>query len=436
MGLFDTDASSTPSATDASGLPSGLLDPSLQKYIANQTLLGAAQGLLNASGPSPVKQSPLGVLAGGAVGGAQAGQNALPDALKLQNTLLQRRGAQAIYSSLRSSGLPDGVARAAALNPDVLKAVAPDLAPKLQDIGADPVTGQHTFARYNPLTNTMQPVNSGGVSPQIAGAVSTSQLPTTTPATPPQANALPQPISGAVPKPSAPDAPVNETPTVDYTAPTPSLATFQSAVAQGVKGQNLYQYLPATMRAPVQAMIEGREPTPTGQSMRSPMAVALVSAATSIDPNFNAANWNTRLQMRQQYASSQNNTAGGQINAGNTALEHLGDLTDAIKQLPDNYGSGIPGVSYGVNKVTNLASEGSGNQTSQAVQRLDAVRNLYVGERSKFYKAAKRRTQIKRPVQNFSIPQRANKNCSPQQIRKRMLFVPKVARSKTLGATR
>src|SRR5512139_1703833 len=65
---------------------------------------------------------------------------------------------QATYGALVSAGVPDAVARAASLNPEILKTIAPayfDTAPKLQETGTNPFTGQKTFGLYKPNMQTL-----------------------------------------------------------------------------------------------------------------------------------------------------------------------------------------------------------------------------------------------------------------------------------------
>src|SRR5512139_3507213 len=79
----------------------------------------------------------------------------------LANSIAQMRQgdqAQASYGALVASGVPDAIARAAALNPEILKTIAPayfDTAPKLQETGTNPFTGQKTFGLYKPNTQTL-----------------------------------------------------------------------------------------------------------------------------------------------------------------------------------------------------------------------------------------------------------------------------------------
>ncbi len=82
---------------------------------------------------------------------------------------MQQQQARATFQALVSSGVPASHAMAAALNPDILKTIAPayfDTKPTLQETGTDPITGQKSFSQYRPAQGTLTPIGSAGGQPQ------------------------------------------------------------------------------------------------------------------------------------------------------------------------------------------------------------------------------------------------------------------------------
>ncbi len=81
----------------------------------------------------------------------------------------------------------------------------------------------------------------------------------------------------------------------------------------------------------VQAMIEGRQPFPGAFALKSPQIQSWIRDAATIDPNFDAANWQQRVATRKNYL------AGGkqfqELQALNTVGGHLKDLMETADKL-------------------------------------------------------------------------------------------------------
>jgi hypothetical protein len=200
-----------------------------------------------------------------------------------QQLQMQQQALNSSYEALRASGVPDGVARAAALNPEILKTIAPayfDTAPKLQETGTDPLTGQKSFATYKPNNpSVLTPVNGG----QQAG-----------------------------------------------TPGSPGLADFSKAIQNGVTGEALYDYVPPQMRNDVRGMVEGRQQPPTGAAMRSPQTMALIDMAHSIDPTFDSGTWGARFASQKDFSSGKSSEM---VRAANQTMHHVGALLDSMEKL-------------------------------------------------------------------------------------------------------
>lgn len=238
----------------------------------------------------------------------------------------------ATYQALIKSGVPDATARAAALNPEILKTVAGayfDTAPKLTESGQDPITGQKNFVWAQPSKMQITPATPAGQAGSQGG----------------------------------------------------NLASFGDAVKNGVQGETLYDFLPAAMKNTVKAMIEGRMPPPSTVAMRSPATLAMINAANAIDPTFDATTWRSRNTFNTQLGSAQPNSVGGQKTLMTTALGHLGELADAAAALDNSSGGGIAPLGNAVNAVKNRIS------TTQAakVNRLNETADRFAGEVGKLY---------------------------------------------------
>ncbi len=196
-----------------------------------------------------------------AMRGAANGQRTDPQGM-------QQQQARATYQALVASGVPQSHAMAAALNPDILKTIAPayfDTKPELKETATDPLTGEKKFSVYDSARRTLTPVG--------------------------QPNAA-NPSGGG-------------------------LGALNQAIQAGVRGEELYKHLPPALAPTVKAMIEGRQPIPSTQGMRSPAILAMIDAAHAIDPTFDATSW-------QQRVAGQKDFAGGGKEAA-VALRRVGE---------------------------------------------------------------------------------------------------------------
>jgi hypothetical protein len=131
----------------------------------------------NAFGPPPPQPSfgdligsnqnaILGYLAGALQGGnlGQSIGRGLQGWQQGQQTDLQRQAPGAIWRALMAGGVPDATAQAAALNPEVMRAIAPRYVQKLPTFGVigHDQFGQRRFGFIDPFTRTTQPVDGQG----------------------------------------------------------------------------------------------------------------------------------------------------------------------------------------------------------------------------------------------------------------------------------
>lgn len=105
----------------------------------------------------------------------------------------------------------------------------------------------------------------------------------------------------------------------------------------------------------VKALAEGRMQFPAGFALKSPYWQSMISAVSQYDPNFDAVNYNARAATRKSFVAGQDAT---NITALNTALSHLGKLSDAYGAL-DN--TDYPWLNTAINATGNAF----GNQNIQ-----------------------------------------------------------------------
>ena len=107
--------------------------------------------------------------------------------------------------------------------------------------------------------------------------------------------------------------------------------------------------------AQVKAIIEGRAPYPTGMLLKTPYGQRLAQYVTQADPTFEQGNATARVAARKDFETGGPNGVAGTITAGNTAIQHLGQLSDIVEKL-GNADSGIPGNNSTTRPRTQSAS--------------------------------------------------------------------------------
>jgi hypothetical protein len=138
-------------------------------------------------------------------------------------------------------------------------------------------------------------------------------------------------------------------------------------------GDDYLATLPAPLAGQVKALAEGRRAFPTGSALRSPQVQELVAAATQYDPTLDAANAATRVATRKDFTSGK---AAQNITAMNTALGHLGSLSNAAAKLENR--------SFPLwNTVANMAEQATGDPR---VKNFTLARNAVSNELMKVFR--------------------------------------------------
>lgn len=341
------------------GVPFPIMGQQAQQQPDPSQLPAASQPT---QGVMPQQPQGLGPLLGGgqSSGGLFGGiQNKLRDMAGTLNPQIgqlnmQKQALNSSYQALVNSGVPEATARAAALNPEILKTIAPtyfDTAPKLQETGTDPLTGQKSFSIYR----------AGGGNPSLT------------------------PVGGGL---------------AGGSASGPGLADFSKAIQNGVTGEALYDYVPPQMRNVVKGMVEGRQQPPTGAAMRSPQTMALIDMAHSIDPTFDSGTWGARFASQKDFSSGKSSEM---VRAANQTMHHVGALLDSM----DNLKNGSYPIANAAGNLWNTKVLGKG-----AVTEFLPNAHAVAEEMSKVFKGANLSDAEVRQWE-----QSLNENMSPEQQR-------------------
>jgi len=298
---------------------------------------GAARGAL-----ANLQNGPLGLIAGALAGGLGMGQGSPQD--------IARQNQQAQYQAFIGAGLSPQNAMLAVLNPEAGKTLINEALTNKQEYGVisdDPLAGK----KYGFINKYDQTINGRPIGSQDA----TSQM--------------------------------------------MGLDGLQRAQQAGVTGDQLYEYLPKSMAPVVKAMIEGRQPLPSTTAMRSPATLALIDAAHSIDPNFDATVWKSRNEAGPDWTKGKSSEM---VRSANQTLAHVGSLMDAMDDLKNTRYPIVNAIGNTVSEQMGAGEQGSFRTNAHAVAE----------EMSKVFKGANLSdSEIRHWEQNLS------ENMSPAQQR-------------------
>lgn len=297
--------------------------------------------------------------------GLSRGMQAAIPAMHAQNQLalqqyqiaLQQQNMKATFAALQKMGAsPEEALAAAAGNQDIMKAVvAKYVEPAGQWVQGptDQFGGTHPGV-FNPRSQTFTPA---------------SQLPL-----------------GAITQGAGPGA------QSDGSQAGPAGSSFfakgVTAVDSDLVGDDYLKQFSPEVRAAVLNYIDGKT-MPSGYSR--PGFVQTVKAiaqkySNDIGQPADDTTFVARRQMRNQLSSANPSSIGGQLNAGNTAMDHLADVSDAAVAL-NNYPGEVPGfgsVAPLAHAENALRGWFSGTQSPKVKALMDAAQH-YGQEITKFY---------------------------------------------------
>jgi hypothetical protein len=185
-----------------------------------------------------------------------------------------------------------------------------------------------------------------------------------------------------------------------YTPPAAAAQTAQSPL--DLHGKEFIQTLDPRIQSQVTAIVEGRAPYPTGMLLKTPYGQQLAAYVTQADPSFESGNATARIAARKEFESGGPNSVAGTITAGNAAIQHLGELSDAAEKLNN---TSIPMI----NSVANVFSAGAGHPQ---VTNFNNIVARFGEEATKFYRGiGGSEADVQRDISNL------NPNMSPDQLR-------------------
>jgi hypothetical protein len=310
--------------TNNAGQPGGLLGnlvPPPQDQQAQPQMppafAGAGPGAASSQGGGGfgnfLSSNPLMLMAlGGGIAQGGIGRGltaAVPAAQYEQQQQKQQLSQGATYQALRKAGMPDGVAQAAALNPEMLKTIAPEYFGGFKVVQTgESALGNKTFMMQGP----------GGKLIPLPGAAGGGSEPTSADGTP-------------------------------------------------LMGQEYMDYLKKTDptgAAGVEGLLSGHI-TAAGRNLQK-----LIPLASRVDKNFDMNVFTQRKNLAAEAGKATPNTFGGQRNSGNTAIAHLATIADRIKELGNVDIGAFPTISGWINWAR---QEGTSEQKSKANALNDAI---------------------------------------------------------------
>jgi hypothetical protein len=140
----------------------------------------------------------------------------------------------------------------------------------------------------------------------------------------------------------------------------------------------------------VQAVAEGRV-SPASLSSRGPMAGPIMRAVTQYDPSFDAGDTESRFATRKNFSSG---NIAASITAGNTALQHLKELSDMTEDGSTTHGVPVAGMGVDTNIGDNPVMNGIRNWvgdkfgSNMGDKPYDAIASKFVSEATKLYLGA------------------------------------------------
>lgn len=122
-------------------------------------------------------------------------------------------------------------------------------------------------------------------------------------------------------------------------------AATPPAVA-GERNEAFLNTLSPSIATQVKALAEGRMQFPSSFALKTPYWQSMLSAVATYDPSFDQVNYNARASTRKDFTSGK---AGQQVNAINTVIGHLDDLSTAADNL---HNTGSPLLNVPLNAIS------------------------------------------------------------------------------------
>ena len=147
------------------------------------------------------------------------------------------------------------------------------------------------------------------------------------------------------------------------------------AALSGVSGKDYLSMLPASEANIIKALDEGKMNPPSSFALKSPYWQKIYNDWAQYNPNLDAVNYGSRYSTRRDFTSG---ASAKNLNALNTAIGHLGQLSNAVKEL--NNGNFTPW-----NAFANYLSQKAGKP---AVTNFDTTKQAVANEMMRVFRQA------------------------------------------------
>lgn len=155
----------------------------------------------------------------------------------------------------------------------------------------------------------------------------------------------------------------------------PAAAAVPTPTAPGQRNESVLAGLPSGTQAIVKALVDGRQQFPTGTALKSGYWQKMLELVGKYDPSFDTINYNARSKTRADFTSGK---SAAQVNALNTVIGHLSDLSDAADSLKNSW-------SPTWNSIANAAKTATGNKE---VKQFDTIANAVADEATRVWRQA------------------------------------------------
>ena len=199
---------------------------------------------------------------------------------------------------------------------------------------------------------------------------------------------------------------------MDYQSQVKFGVPLAAATDPNLTGEAFLQSLPPATAAQVKALAEGRQAFPSGFALGKPAMQHLLQQVSQYDPKFDAVNYQARSKTRNDFTSGK---SAQTINALNTGMGHLGELSDEAEKLNN----------YKFTPFNTVANAYENTMGDARVNNFNTVRDKVAEEFTKIYRGSGgSESDIKREIDNLNA---AN---SPDQLHGAIQRMAQLARSK------
>lgn len=261
-------------------------------------------------------------------------------------------GQNMTFNALRKRGLPEDVAKAAMLNPEILKQVLPAVFGS-KEFGFQ-MTPDGTLIRTDKGSGTVAPVYQSS-KPQFSVIGKDTNG---------------NDVHGFVDTATKKAWDVNGNP-ID----TAKLASIGGGANSTLTGPAFLETLDQGRANQIKAIADGRMSPPGGMSLKSPQIQGLMRDVAQYEPGFDLTSWTARNKTRADLASGK---MGQNVTAFNTAIGHLETLDKAAEEL-NNY-KFTP-----LNTVANIIKSKTGDP---AIKNFEVARTAVADELTRAFRGS------------------------------------------------